>query len=289
MTVDALLYWNPQAGRGRVSRGRVERFRQSLRVRGIETELSMTPVASQREAVLPLEGKEILFVWGGDGTLHDLLGTVVRHSVPVVLIPSGTVNVLALELGLPTSEDQLLPLLENPRWRELALGKAGDEYFHLMTGVGFDAYLVSRVEGRLKNWLGVAAYWGLGLTSFFRYPLETFSVKADERRVEATFVVISNVRHYGGDFVMAPEADPWKAELDVCVFTSRSHLRYFYYLWKVRDGGHVRLPDVIYYKTRRIVLEGPAGINYQLDGEVRGHLPQVVEASDKKLKILVGH
>src|SRR5690606_5239192 len=127
MTVDALLYWNPQAGRGRVSRGRVERFRQSLRVRGIETELSMTPVASQREAVLPLEGKEILFVWGGDGTLHDLLGTVVRHSVPVVLIPSGTVNVLALELGLPTSEDQLLPLLENPRWRELALGKAGDE------------------------------------------------------------------------------------------------------------------------------------------------------------------
>lgn len=285
--IDALLYWNPLAGRGRVSRERVELFVRNLRGRGIEAELCTTPVSSQREASLPLKGKEILFVWGGDGTLHDLLGAILQHSVPVVLIPTGTVNVLALELGLPASEDQLLPLLEHPQWKELALGTAGGEYFHLMTGVGFDAYLLNRVEGKLKNRLGVAAYWGAGLTSFFTYPLETFSVTTDERRVEATFAVISNVRHYGGDFVMAPQADPWKAELDVCVFTSRNHLRYFYYLWKVRDGGHVRLPDVIYNKTHRVVLEGQTAINYQLDGEVRGSLPLVIEASDKKLKILV--
>lgn len=284
---EALLYWNPLAGRRRVPGERVERFRKELRTRGIETELWTTPVRSQQEASLPLDHKDLVLVWGGDGTLHDLLGAVVRRSIPVALIPSGTVNVLALELGLPTSEQQLLPLLERPHWKEIALGKAGGEYFHLMTGAGFDAYLLKRVGRRLKSSFGVSAYWGIGLTSFFSYSLEPFFVTSDEGRFKATFVVVSNVCLYGGRFLIAPEADSSKAGLDVCIFTSGSHLRYFYYLWKVRNGKHVELPDVIYHKSRRIVLEGGPEISYQLDGEVRGIIPVEIETADEKLKILV--
>jgi len=127
-----LLYFNPVAGRRPVSPPRLRTMLDLLLAQGIECEAVASKPRFQGPPELDLQAKSMLIAAGGDGTIHELLPLAVKHQVALGILPTGTANVLAEELGIPGRLDHAVRLLREGSRQRIALGRAESEYFHLM-------------------------------------------------------------------------------------------------------------------------------------------------------------
>ena len=279
-----LILFNPQAGSGRGHEGRLRRFERALAERRIRCRIQALEGDPGR---FEYSGENCILVAGGDGTLHHLLPRLLNLRMPVGVFPMGTANVLAHELNLPFSPEAAAETVSRGRKIPVVVGRANGEPFLLMAGCGPDAWLIRQVSASAKRRFGVLAFWWKGLTGIWRIPLGPFTVEVRNRAYPATFAVISNVRRYGGNFLMAPHADLQEPIFDVAIFQSSRHFRYLRYLPAVRAGKHLRLPDVIYVKSDEVRLSGEGEIRFQLDGESAGKLPLHVQLDERRLNLLV--
>jgi diacylglycerol kinase (ATP) len=87
--------------------------------------------------------------------------------------------------------------------------------------------------------------------------------------------------------LLAPQASVFEDVLDVCLFTSRNHIRFLNYLWGSLKGKHLGYPDVIYEKVRQLKVTGDESVQVQLDGELAGHLPMNFATADSHLEVIV--
>lgn len=287
MPTNALLVYNPVAGRSALAESRLQQVTERLEAAGIASELHVAHPDHSGEIEQKLREKSLLIICGGDGTIHSVLADAVKANVPLGILPAGTANVLARELGIPSNIEDAITTLGKGRKRVLRLGKANGRYFHLMAGIGADGYIINRVGLSLKRFLGVAAFWVTGLSKFWSYPLRPFKVDLGHSSHTATFAVISNSRYYGGHLLLAPHASVFENTLDVCLFTSRNHLRFLSYLWGSLKGKHLGYPDVIYEKVRQLEVSGDESVQVQLDGEVAGHLPMKFVSAEGCLEVVV--
>ncbi len=158
---------------------------------------------------------------GGDGTIRHVAAALLDQPLPLGIIPIGTANVLAQEVGLAATPGAVVPmLLEGPIIR-VACARANDEPFLLMAGAGFDARVVATLNQRLKSRLGKAAYAGPLVGALIR-DMDTLAVTIDGRRHEASWAVITNARHYGGRFVLAPRTGIQERGLEAILFKAKS-------------------------------------------------------------------
>jgi YegS/Rv2252/BmrU family lipid kinase len=284
----ALCVYNPAAGKAPLARHQLQAMVSRLQSFGLEVDtLEARPNGSTSDA-LQLDGADLLVIFGGDGTIHSVLPEAVRCEIPVAVIPSGTANVLARELGIPLHTEEALQLILEGTLKEVFVGRADGRFFHLMGGIGPDAYLNQRVSPALKRRLGILAFWWTGLTRFWSYRLEPFQVRVDGgREQQATFAVVSNARFYGGHLKVAPQASVLEESLDVCLFSARRHGRYVRYLLASLKGRHLTLPDVFYRKARRIEVYGNRSVAVQLDGETVGSLPRTFSMEGDSVRIYV--
>lgn len=285
----AIFLYNPVAGRRPLTDRCLDQIISLVKE---ETGLEIHP----RQAEPWTSGKtldssveaDLVVVWGGDGTIQQAVLEAIDRRVPLAILPAGTANVLAGELGLPSSLQGALKILREGHRARLHLGKANGRIFTLMAGIGVDAHINRLVHPGLKRLLGVGAYWVAGLTHFWNYPLKVFRVCLDKQEsLEATFAVVSNSKSYGGDLVIAPQGDVFKPELDVILFTSQSHLRFLKYLSWTRRGKHVELEDVLVRKAQHIEVTGDPDLAVQLDGEMAGCLPRVFDVAEEVVEVFV--
>lgn len=158
---------------------------------------------------------------GGDGTIRHVASALIGTDTPLGIIPVGTGNVLAHEIGLPATPAAVAStLLEGPI-STVACAEANGETFLLMVGAGFDARVLSSLDQRLKSRVGKMAYAGPLLGALVR-PADTLDVTIDGQHRTASWVVIANARHYGGRFVLAPHAGILERGLEAILFKSRS-------------------------------------------------------------------
>jgi YegS/Rv2252/BmrU family lipid kinase len=283
----AVLYYNPRAGRSSLSCRQLDTLLERLFRVGVSAEAATSSSPEELEDVLKLEGKDLLLIYGGDGTLHSLLPAVVREKIPVALLPAGTANVLARELEIPRKLEKAIELLRTGRLRRIHLGQSQGKFFHLMVGVGLDGHIVSSTGDLLKRYLGVGAYWLAGLSHFWTVPLHAFEIELDGKPQQAGFAVISNCRYYGGQLGITPRASVFEDDLDVCVFTGTSRSRFLTYLYRILRGTHLSLPDVVYRKVSSVRVYGDERILVQMDGEVSGHPPLKITSYPPGIEILV--
>ncbi len=287
LMTEALFFYNPRAGRRPPSGERVEHLVGLFRREGI----NCTPMASQPGVspcpAVDLSNQELVIVCGGDGTIHQALQFAVPAKRKIAILPAGTVNVLARELGLPMRLDEAVKVAADGRIKRIRLGEAGGRYFHLMAGVGLDGVIIENVSHRLKEAFGAGAYWISGILSLWKYVLDPFPVIVDGEGYEATFAVIANARNYGGQLVLAPAADLEDPYLDVCLFTSRSRRRYVRYLLAAFKGNHVSFPDVTYRKARSVDIPATRDLPVQMDGDVVARLPVSIRIYDPGVDVVV--
>ena len=154
-----------------------------------------------REAVASGRYDAILAA-GGDGTIRQVAASLIGTAPPLGIVPMGTGNVLAHEIGVAAEARAIADMLLHGPVIDAACARANDEPFLLMAGAGFDGRVIAALDHRLKSQVGKAAYAGPMLGALAR-PVDTLTVTIDGTTHEASWAVISNVRRYGGSFVMA--------------------------------------------------------------------------------------
>lgn len=272
---------NPISGGGRVF-ARVERLLKKWPYADWDVEVHATR-CSEHAGVLAREmldrPPDLLAVCGGDGTLNEVASSLPNPPFPIALIPAGTANVLARELNLPRDPALAIKMALKRTVRYVDLGLLSgtkSRHFLLMAGIGFDAYVVSKVRPKRRR-LGMAAFYLTTLRAFFSYSFPELHVLAAGESFVATSCLIANARTYGGGIIFTPGADMGDGLLDVLVIQGKpgiSHLRFFLSAWR----GKPRLNSCV--QCRRVPalrVEGPRGLWVQVDGELFGTLP--VEAT----------
>ena len=269
---------NPIAGRGRAYR-KLKEYMSRWPHQDWEVELLPTQCpehAGEIARELASRPPDLVAVCGGDGTVSEVASRVPAPPFPVAVIPAGTANVLAKELGLPADPIEALrkALDGRPRLVDMGVLKGRSERrFLLMAGVGFDAYIVSKVQAGLKARIGETAYLIEVLRRVAGYPYPRFQVITETGNFSATSCIVANTRGYGGGLVFSPDADLSDGFFDLLILEGSSWLGYVSFLRSAQRGKPRDFPWVRRCRCRTVRMEGPRGIWVQADGELFGTLP----------------
>lgn len=281
-----LIIGNPIAGRGR-ARERIAALEALLRERGHEVEVHLTRGAgdggrraSGIDAGRPVTVPDRLVVAGGDGTVNEVVnGLSDPSSVPIALLPMGTANVLAHELGLPRSVAGVAEVVERGRARRLDLGVArgpwGERRFLAVLSSGFDAMVVRELHRNRTGTMGYLKYVVGVLRQVGRYRPPRLRVSVDEvHGLEGAMVVVSKTRNYGGIFRIADRASCDSGVLDVCVLRRGGLAWLAWYGVGALCGGLSGRGGVHYLTGRRVSIDCAAGpVPVEVDGDDLGDTP----------------
>ena len=300
---NALLIHNPNAGNGGNARRRLlEQARRVLSASGIEAELAETTGpghATEIAQKATRERRQLVIACGGDGTLNEvvngLAGSQNGHRVPLALLPGGTANILAKELNVPWDILGAAKRMASGEVREIALGLATPveqpekkRYFLSVAGAGPDGMIVYSVDLGLKARVGILAYWWQGRGGFaLTFP--RFRVRAGNRLVEGTLVVVGRTKNYGGPFKITDQADFFSDEFEVMTLETQSGLKYLSYLPTLWMGNLRKEEGVYFWKADTLVCEplDAKPVYAQLDGEPFARLPVKFTIVPKALRLLV--
>ena len=230
---------------------------------------------------------DLIIACGGDGTINEVVCGMAGSQVPLLVIPAGTANVLAKEVGLSRNWLKAVELVRTGVIRRISLGRVNQRRFILMAGIGVDAGIIAALNYGLKRKLGEGSFWITGFKQLLRYHFAPFDLFINGKRYSATFAVISKARNYGGPFQITSQADLFSDQFDICLFQSHSRWRYLCYLWHVALGRHLSLPDVQYLKATSVEALGDSKIQFQVDGELVGTLPQTFNIEPNALSLMV--
>ena len=221
-----LLILNPTAGRRR--RGLVDGVVRRVRALGWTVDLVETAAAGDARRIAETcdpNRYAVIAVAGGDGTINEVVNGLARRAAegPALgIVPLGTANVLAHELGLGFSAAAVAQTLTAGREILMQPGEASGQgrtrQFSLMAGAGFDAKVVAGVSAPLKRRLGRAADVWRSLVEARRYRPVRYAVEIDGVNHQAASVIVTHGRHYAGPYVVAPDAALGRPLLHVCLF-----------------------------------------------------------------------
>ena len=240
------------------------------------------------------EGAELILAAGGDGTINEIAEGVAFSNVPLGILPAGTANVLATEMGVDTRMERAAASLPACIPTRVSMGRLhcmnGGErtrLFLMMCGIGLDATIVYNLSMPLKARIGKLAYYITGFSLLGR-DLDEFEVVVEGRRVMCSFALISKVRNYGGDLEIAQSTCLLDDEFEVVLFEGRSTFRYLKYLARVAAHKVHGLKGVSLIRSTGVCITGAGKRVYvQADGELTGHLPARVELVPDALTLLV--
>lgn len=220
---------------------------------------------------------QLVLAAGGDGTVAEVMAAAHQQDVPMGIVPCGTANIVARELGLPASWKKATrrALERFPSTRAVDLARVNDGYSALASGIGFDATVMRYTPRALKYFLGRAAYLVAGAWWLPQAPLFECSIRADGEAIEMTAVVVLvvNAGMLGAaPFRFGPNIaidDGW---LDVVVYRPRTMGDRAGVLWRIfrqrADGS-----SMLQRKVRSVEIKAPDVQWYEVDGEVhRGNV-----------------
>lgn len=227
---------------------------------------------------------------GGDGTFRAVATGAAQCQLPVGLVPLGTGNVLAHEIGLPRRARQVADVLLHGREIEIAGGLVNGAPFFLMVGAGFDARIVSRLNYRTKRAFGRAAYTYPVIKTFIEGPRH-FDVDLDGRRFEASWLILALASRYGGSFVLTKETSIGSDGLIAVVVEARSRFALASSALALGLGrlGHPEFcPDGVHVLPVKRALVGRRSMTpLEVDGDEAGVSPADVSAYGPRVRLIV--
>jgi diacylglycerol kinase family enzyme len=233
---------------------------------------------------------DVLAVCGGDGTVNEVACAVPDPPFPLAVLPGGTQNLLARELGIapdPIAALKALPLLRVRRV-DLGLIDGGSRrVFFLMVGIGFDAWVAASVSAADKMRWGTAAYYSAVCRALVSFPVRRFSVSERYRSISCSSCVVSNAAAYGGGLALNPEADMSDGVLDVLTLGIDRRAGYFGFLLAARLALGLEFNAMTRFHSAHVEVDGPRGVLVQADGEVCGELPIAISVRVGAFPLLV--
>jgi len=304
----AMLLYNPLSGR--TERRRLVKVNMAAAVlqrAGVEVEVVPTKAAgaaAQQVAQAARGGFDTVFACGGDGTIHDVLQGMVGTKLALGIIPMGTANALAHDLGLPLSPEKAASAALTAEPKRIAVGRIGyqdfnqaraSRYFTVTVGVGADAHLFYALSPGMKNRLGVSAYYLKAFGLWLTRKMEKFVVEIPGLRspAEVTQVLAVRITNFGGVLKkLAPDAALQRNNLRVVLFHTAKRWHYLRYIvrgllgtnWECRG---IELLNAGSVACRHIEGAESARIYVEADGELLGTLPVELSIIPDAVTLLV--
>jgi diacylglycerol kinase (ATP) len=226
---------------------------------------------------------DLVVAAGGDGTVRIVADGLANSGIPMGIVPSGTANLLARNLGIPMAEADAIDVVLSGRTRTIDLIKLTidgrePEHFAVMAGMGIDAMTMDETRPELKDKIGTAAYFVAAAKALGRLPVP-MTIKIDNHhthRRRAMICVVGNVGGLPGNITLIPGAEPDDGQLDVYVASPHRFtqwVRVFARLITRRSNGEDRVDQ---WRGRRVEVRLDEPDSYQLDGDVVGELRRLV-------------
>lgn len=298
----AALIYNPEAGRKRARRERdVAAATEVLAATGVQVLAVPTRaagLAAGQAAEAVAAGCDLVIACGGDGTVNEVLqGTMGSGGRAALgIIPLGTANQLAHELGIPQDAGRAAAALLAGARRAVPVGKAevtsrsggtGSRYFLVAAGIGPDAEMMYRMTSARKQRFGMSAYYAEGLRLFLDYDYRTFTVEFAGRRETVSGLLAVRIAHFRGLLrELAPGADLARPELRLVLFKTRKRTSYLRYLLGVATRRHWSVPGVELADASQVKAYGGA-VQVEVDGEYVGGLPARLTLAQETCTLLV--
>ena len=218
---------------------------------------------------------DVVVTVGGDGTISEVVHGLIEHPIPVVVMPTGTENLLAREFGLRADAHLLYETIQANCRQWIDVGVVNGRHFMIIAGVGFDAEVVHRLVRQRKGHITYMSYfWPLWRTFWgYRYPV--IRVTADGQTVfeGRGLAFVGNIGRYAIGLRILLNAVCDDGRLDLCVFPCRwQGTLAFHALWVVRKK-HVGWDGVVYRSCREILVETREKLALQVDRDPAGFLP----------------
>jgi YegS/Rv2252/BmrU family lipid kinase len=248
--------------------------RDVLAARGIEAVVRTTSKpgdarAFAEEAVNA--GLSPIIAWGGDGTVNEVATGLVHRQVPLGIVPAGSGNGLAMDLGIPFERRAALDVAASGRTIAIDAGQIADNLFFNIAGVGIDAVIAARFAERGQGQRGLAGYLQLGASELLRYRCRSYQLEIDGHLTEqrAMLVAIANGRQYGNRLLIAPGARLDDGLLEVVVVGDLSLPSIVRRLPALFRGTLTAGRGVSMQAARSLRLRAEGEVPYHVDGEPR--------------------
>jgi len=305
MRDDAATSGRPAAQRGRLAMivnpaaGRHRRFARALALLsagGVSVRLLPTGARGDAErlaAEAAAAGQvDAIIAAGGDGTINEVINGMAASGLPLGILPLGTANVLAWELGIGDRLADAAAVIAGRVTRRIHLGRCNGRYFVMMAGVGVDAHVVAGIRPGLKRALGRVGLGKLtyaleGLHQIARLRPRRYRVTVDGVAAEAASAIVCNGRFYAGRYVVAPDADLGTPVLQACLFAGPGRLQAMRNSLAMLGHRLHRSPDLTVRRGTLITIDGPPGDPIQADGDTIGRLPAVIDLAPTTLDVFV--
>lgn len=269
---------------------RAQRWRAQVETLARDSMICETSAPGEAETLArhaASEGFEKIVAAGGDGTINEVVNGLAGSSATLGLLPMGTVNVFAMELGLPSHNLGLCwQIIEGCNTRLVDLPSANGKYFVQLAGVGLDAQVVKETSATLKRSFGPLSYLISAAQIAARKPPRLVIESDNDSLKEGSFVLIGNGRRYGGPFPFFKHAVIDDGLLDVVAFKQLGYLEIIKYLQDVFFSSDINLPEVEYFQTRHLRISSDEDVPVELDGELMGNCPVEFCVQQKKLRVL---
>jgi diacylglycerol kinase (ATP) len=216
-------------------------------------------------------GADLIFVWGGDGTVQQAIDTLTGSPATVAIMPAGTANLLATNLGIPKDLEEAVKIGLHGGRTDLDLGKLNGEHFAVMGGAGLDAFMLRDADAGLKDKVGRIAYAWTGAKNVERRPVKT-RIDVDGERWftgEASCVLIGNVGDVIGGLSAFPDASPTDGFLEIGVVTADGAMEWARTLGRAAVGDVSGSPFVDTTTGTKFDVRFDVATPYELDGSDR--------------------
>jgi YegS/Rv2252/BmrU family lipid kinase len=215
------------------------------------------------------DGASVVFAYGGDGTVMAVATELAGTEVAMAVLPSGTGNLLAANLGLATDLKAAVEVALHGDRRRIDVGAVGDRCFTVMAGMGFDAQMLDATPERLKKHIGWPAYMVSGMKQLRHRPMRIRLTLDDGEPMarRARSVLVGNVGRLQGGIPLLPDARPDDGHLDVAVLSPQSLGHWAQLAW-----GVVRKRETVSrmqtYRAKKVEIVSTKVQSRELDGDV---------------------
>jgi YegS/Rv2252/BmrU family lipid kinase len=313
----AALIYNPDSGGSRVRRqAELESVLKLLRDAQVEAHLVLTDSrahAEEKARQAVFAGCDTIFACGGDGTIHNMIQVLANTAVALAILPMGTANALAHDLGLPMNIAAAARAALHAEPRRVALGrveyldfdgKPGSRLFVVAAGAGVDAHLFYKLHAGTKQRMGMSAYYTKAWQLWFSYPMTRFQVQFTEtgadqpRRANVTELMAVRIRNFGGVLQeLAPGASLERDDIRLVFCRTASRLAYLLYVTRGLLRRSWKIPGIELAHTGRVscrYVAAPADgspqtlpkVYVEADGELVGTLPAEITVVPDALTLL---
>jgi YegS/Rv2252/BmrU family lipid kinase len=284
------LVFNPHSGYGD-KRHMLADMKAAARAIGREmVSYTTTGPADATDYVRKIADKTAaVLVWGGDGTVNEVVNGLAGTDVPILPCPAGTENLLAKELRVPSRPSRILEMLEIGRVVDCDVGIINGRNFLLIIGVGFDGEVVRRLSAIRTGHISHLSYFWPIWRTFWEHDFPRMRIVADGEEIFDDFGLcfIGNISRYAVGLRICRDARYDDGLLDLVVFSCHEQTALMLHAAWTLLRRHPLKGNAVYRQFHDLTIETEPKVGCQVDGDLGPSTPLAIGVSDKRIKLLV--